>query len=729
MKGLDRVLYTLRDHPWASSSHVAGLTQIPLRSVQRYLSKLASDGLVQRQRVPLVRGWLYAPSVDGIIQMAGGKRRARRYANAFYLDAYHLAGSLLRSHSLIQARDFLVSLTDEGSMQWSVSPWEARVNRRLLNLDAYGCASWMGKYHRFAIIVDPGSLAVEGYKQVFKQFARWADKAFDWRDGRPNLLMLTTYMRRAYQLAVLWHETIGRTVKDLGVEIFVAVAAEVAADPAGQDGVDREERTLMHEDEAVGGSGVRSGRWWRGKTGDQGPLWKGCYGQEEIIPRPWPSLVRSRRSGKVQDVGKWASRGERGRRAHLRAFLDLSGKDWKVLKQVARWPFLKSVELALLGGYSSTGAGMIAQSLNALEEKALIRSVQDEDAQRRRLELQRAQLQGRLAETDDDVETVNLMQRLLRVEDELAQFAGGEGDSDGVSRYALAHSGLGLLAATRGIPPLAYGRARLWPVKHVDKGGKRVVDFSISSYLLAWQHTVLTIEFFLGLRRLAEEQWYGMHRNHHLLVWDSVECRRWFYTSRGRRLLVPDSGGVYQIGEETYNFWLEMDRGHSEAGKHGQVLRRKYERYYLYRRRPDAVYGRDMPRILVVTPQFGRAQQVQMAVMDLARERREPPLPVYVTTLDDIWLPGERSEGTLRPRRGGNNGPGRPMDSRMWPGLRVWRRVDDFGKLVHCFEGLGQIPDGTQRGLDLYRLGREAKAHSHRSRAQQRRRHRENQEK
>jgi hypothetical protein len=47
-----RILYLLRDHPWSTAHQVAGLVNLPLRSVQRYLSNLLSAGLVQAVRVP-----------------------------------------------------------------------------------------------------------------------------------------------------------------------------------------------------------------------------------------------------------------------------------------------------------------------------------------------------------------------------------------------------------------------------------------------------------------------------------------------------------------------------------------------------------------------------------------------------------------------------------------------------------------------------------------------------
>jgi hypothetical protein len=247
------------------------------------------------------------------------------------------------------------------------------------------------------------------------------------------------------------------------------------------------------------------------------------------------------------------------------------------------------------------------------------------------------------------------------------------------------------------------------------------VALRTAHYLLAYEHTVLMAEFFLGLRRLAEEQWRDLNRNHQLLIWDSVECRRDFWDERGRQTLLPDAGGVYQVGRETYEFWLEVDRGHSVGKGHGESLRRKYERYYLYRRRPDAIYGGTMPRLLIVTPTFGRARQVQRIILELAQERGEPPLEAYVATLEDLWREPERlSDGSLVPRSGVNAGRGRPARKVMWPGLRVWRRVDDFASLTWCFEGLGRIPPGTQRGLDV--SPRETRAHTRRSSAQRSRR-------
>ncbi len=627
-----RTLCLLRDHPCSTASQVAGLTNLSLRSGQRYLSNLLSASLVQAVRVPRVRGRLYAPSAAGIALLAGGKRKARTYARGFRIDSLHLAKTLLRAHSLLWARDFLTTLVvpRAGGLQWAVSPWETRVGCAVFRLDAYGCVLWIGRHIPFAILADPGGLAVERYADVLRNFARWAGEAGLTGGVRPVLVMLTTYTRRALQLSVLWQDVTGR-LESTHLDMFVAVFDELVGNPAG---------------------------WWRGGMAEQGPLWSGCHGSTVAISRPWPSLApcSDSRPVMVQNLADWLQEREHGRRRLVRAFLALSGKEWEVLEGVARWPLLRSGDLALLGGYSDSGKGLVAGAVQKLEAQGLIRVVWESEATRRGLDLQRAQLRGRVAKATESVSVKKLEQRLVRVKHALQDLPEqGEGEK----RYVMSHLGLELLAATRAMPPLAYGRASLWPVGYEEQNGKRVVVLRIARHLLAYEHALLINEFFLGLRRLAEEQWHRRHRNHQLLIWDSVECPRWFWDDRGRQRLLPDAGGVYQIGQEVYEFWLEVDRGHSVGGKHGQALRRKYERYYLYRRRPDATYGGSMPRLLIVTRQLGRARQVRQVIVDLARERGERPLRAYVATLDDIWREPERlPDGTVSLARGTVTGLG-----------------------------------------------------------------------
>ncbi len=279
---LHQVLCLLRDHPWSTVSQVAGLANLPLRSVQRYLSNLLDAGLAQAVRVPRVRGRLYALSAEGIALLAGGKRRAKTYARAFRVDCLHLAETLLRAHALMWARGFLTTLVVPGAkgLQWAISPWEAPVGRTVFRLDACGCVLWMGRYVHFAVLADPGGLAVEGYAGVFRNFVRWASGSDVAGSGaRPVLVMLTTYTRRALQLSVLWRDVTTR-LESTHLDMFVAVFDELARNPVG---------------------------WWRGGTAERGALWSGCRGSAVAIPRPWPSLApcSDRRPVRVQNLPAW----------------------------------------------------------------------------------------------------------------------------------------------------------------------------------------------------------------------------------------------------------------------------------------------------------------------------------------------------------------------------------------------------------------------------------------
>ena len=700
MRPRTRILHTLASHPWSTAAQVSGLTGIAT-TVYYHLNHLIDDGLVQTAQVPLIRARLHAPSEAGIIQLAGGRRKAKAYARALGLDSYRLAGALLRAQSLTMVRDFLVEVVTSaagGHLQWAVSPYYASVGRRLLKLDGYGSALWLGEFHRFAVLADPGGLAVQGYVPLFKRFLRWREsERFTSHAARPILLMLTTYERRAHQLTTLWHREVQRTGREGDAALFVGLGGETAS----ADG---------------------PARWWRAAAGGQGALWRGCRGSARAIPRPKPSLVSSglERGVRIADLVDWTHGPRRGE--ELKMFLSLSGQMWRVLNQVGTWPLLRSGDLARLANYGTTGTGLYAGMLQELTERGLVRVVRREDAERALKELRHAQLKGKLAKTNDPVAHVKLMSRMLELEDALAE---GYTNQASVKRYVLSPRGLRLLAAARGMTPLAYGRARHWPVGYTKIHGERVVALRIKRLLLSWDHTQLANAFFLGLRRLAERQW-AMGRNHRLLIWDSWECRRWYHGSKGKRLILPDGGGVYQIGQEAYEFWLEIDRESHLTGQHERALRRKFERFYLYRQQPDSLHGRSMPRILLVTQQIGRAARASDLIMSLARERGEPPLSVYITTVDDIWLRSARQEdGTLVPCRRAPKGPRRPHRKRMWPGLKLWRRADQFSRFTWCFEGLGRMPTGTQRAIDRHQLRREVRAHTNRSRAQRQRRQRE----
>ncbi len=102
-----------------------------------------------------------------------------------------------------------------------------------------------------------------------------------------------------------------------------------------------------------------------------------------------------------------------------------------MLEGVARWPLLRSGDLVLLGGYSDRGAGMVAKALQKLQAQGLVEVVWESDAARRSLELQQAQLRGRLAKAAEDVCRERLEKRMARVEAALRYLPNqGEGKND-----------------------------------------------------------------------------------------------------------------------------------------------------------------------------------------------------------------------------------------------------------------------------------------------------------
>lgn len=403
---------------------------------------------------------------------------------------------------------------------------------------------------------------------------------------------------------------------------------------------------------------------WRRPDGGRAYLWEGVRGSPEPFRRPWPEVEPGKRA-RGGSLGACMVEGPLGGNAVLQAFLHLSGNDWRVLEAVGSWPLLRSSEIAALLGWQR---GQTARSTRLLLEMGLIEAVD---------------LPGR----------------------------------EGEERLYLSPLGIRLLAATHGLRARPYGRARLWPV-----GQSGPVHLRLAPYLAAARHTLLAVEFVLGLRRLAD-WWWEQGYFHRLVIWDSVECIRRYTDGRGRRrFLRPDSGGVYQVGREVYPFLLEVDRDRG----HRDRLVAKFRRYYESRRFPGPLEIGTMPRLLILCAAEGRARQVNQVLVDLAREIGEPVLDAVITTFERICFPGRfRYDG--RVERIESGGAGRPSSPRMWPGLREWRLAgENFGRLTWCFPGLDpRRKDEALRPMDLQQLDREVRREMRAGRAQRERRRRE----
>jgi hypothetical protein len=445
---------------------------------------------------------------------------------------------------------------------------------------------------------------------------------------------------------------------------YAARAAQLAALwrdlAAGRRGEARAQLFVAAVDELAAGQAG-----WVTCGGDRHYLWEGTRGGPAPPPRPWPEIEPGR-GARGGGLGACTLQGTLGGRRVLRAFRELSRGDWPVLEAVASWPLLRSAELAALLGRQ---AGQTARSTGRLVRLGVV---------------------------------------------EATELGGREGQR----RLHLSPAGIRLLAATHGMRGRRFGRARRWPV-----GQSGPVRLYLGAYRYAVRHTLLAVEFVVGLRRLADWWWEAGYL-HRLVIWDSVECVRRYEDVRGRRrFLVPDSGGVVQIGREVYPFLLEVDRDRG----HRDRLVSKLRRYYEGRRVPGPLEIGPLPRLLVVCRSEGRARQVNAVLVELARERQEPVLDAALTTLERIRFPGRFDQFDGRVERVGADGPGRPVAPGMWPGLRQWRLAGEgFGRPTWCFPALDPgRREAARRPVDWLELDREVRRGVRAGRAQRARRRRE----
>jgi DNA-binding MarR family transcriptional regulator len=352
-----------------------------------------------------------------------------------------------------------------------------------------------------------------------------------------------------------------------------------------------------------------------------------------------------------------------GGNAVREAFLGLDSRGWHCLEAIASWPLLRVLDLALLLNWQS---GQVAASLAELRDADLI---------------------GQITLPHDEVSR----------------------------RYVLSSLGIRVLAATQGMRARPYGKARVWPV-----GQQGRVELQLRQYVDASRHTLLALEFMIGLRRLAD-WWWEQGYYHRLVIWDSHESVRYYRDRLGRqRFLRPDSGGVYQIGEEVYPFLIEVDL---DSG-HVQRREAKFERYYLSRHRPGPTEVGPMPRLLIICETEGRARLINETLVRLAHRLEVPVLEAYITTVERVHFPGEMKQDGDVSARHAQNEPGRPLKPRMWPGQRQWRRAGSrFDRLTWCFEGLRPSDrHAALRPFDLIGLAREVERQSRMQKARRGRR-------
>jgi len=204
------------------------------------------------------------------------------------------------------------------------------------------------------------------------------------------------------------------------------------------------------------------------------------------------------------------------------------------------------------------------------------------------------------------------------------------------------------------------------------------------------QHTRDVRAFMVSLAGAARH-YRALRFDHALMVWDESECRRYYQAEGRRRALVPDSGGVYRIGQDAYEFFLEIDRGTMSRKK----LARKFDCYYTYRQTGEYLHGGTrLPRLLVIVPDEGRAHLVRKMILERAKLAGLTPLDAWIAVQDTLNVRG--------------------------PAAPVWRHIVDW-KMCRCFDGF-ENADQMPRPLNLARLSRDVASAMRRDRTIRKRR-------
>jgi hypothetical protein len=263
------------------------------------------------------------------------------------------------------------------------------------------------------------------------------------------------------------------------------------------------------------------------------------------------------------------------------------------------------------------------------------------------------------------------------------------------TRYYLTLSGVQLLAAASGVEPGRYVHYRRWPTKTRPRGPavhstRRRKELDIGILVRHFQHTRDVRAFMVSLANVAR-RYRKLRFDHALMVWDESECRRYYQAEGRRRALVPDSGGVYRIGQDAYEFFLEIDRGTMSRKK----LARKFDCYYTYRQTGEYLHGGTrLPRLLVIVPDEGRAHLVRKVILERAKLAGLTPLDAWIAVQDTLNTCG--------------------------PAAPVWRHIVDW-KMSCCFAGF-ENADQMPRPLNLAPLSRDMTSDMHKARTIRKRR-------
>jgi DNA-binding Lrp family transcriptional regulator len=212
--------------------------------------------------------------------------------------------------------------------------------------------------------------------------------------------------------------------------------------------------------------------------------------------------------------------------------------------------------------------------------------------------------------------------------------------------YFLSELGMRFLAASRGVPFKKYIISRGW-----GRRGK-----ALGKFRQIKKHTLLLREIFLSFLHLVEKK-REIGLLHSLPIWEEIFSHP--YVS-------PDAFGIYRIGEESYEFFLEVDRGTLSPRR----LERKIERYV----RARELSGKPFPIVLFVVPSESRALSLREICLKRAILSPFSFLDIRITT-----LPLLREKGV---------------------GGMIWRKVKNW-KRCYCFDGIGEPPPSAIPPISL----------------------------
>ena len=620
---LPLLLMTIRDHPFIDVPQLAHFLGLSPLEVYPHLFKALGKGFLQGLRLRSLARWaerdLYALSGRGVYELASYEGVPLGSYGEFYPEVSRAAyrRALLNIDSLYPVRQLLALWSTRWELAYWATPARAPFTyegqRFWIRLHGQGWVrcpqgGTQGEWFPVCLEWDEGDVQLEGFRKRFGSFYRWREsqEALDRPEAFPSLVIVTPTRKRA--LESLYYLRGGSARWQAPLLNCFATSRRKAFERDGawyRLGAESSPGALL-----VGVKGLPEPllpfgeEGGEGETQEDGGEEQDASRKREVFLGPSFSALISQKRGRsrgqkrddeADDHGNGSeddgSKAKVPQRPHveelLRLRLILSPLGLRILKAVARWPFLTAGEISVVLRVFSSDKDVV-----------------DREDVRREL----GRLQG-----------MGLVEGYLT------------GD---VAYWYLGGPGIELLAAGSPLALRRYARFRGW---WVTPGGKDL-KLKIGEYIHAWKHTRQVISFMFSLILLAGNKQL-VNLDHEVVRWDFCPRIYWHYGSE-RRSLFPDSVATYRAGDEVYPFFLEVER----ARGHRERLLERFLRYALYFScgAYRFAFG-DFPQLVIVADREGRARAVRDELENVCRVLTAPLLPAYVTTtllLDEQGVQG-----------------------------------------------------------------------------------------